>query len=204
MERREEDLLTMSNHSIAIVIGHPYPGSYCNALAHAYAAGARRSGAEVRILDLSRMSFEPNLKHGYHKRTELEPDLLAAQETIRWADHLVFVYPNWWGSMPAVLKGFLDRTLLPGFAFQTRPNSLLVDKLLKGKSARIIVTMDSPGWYYRLVMGNAGHRLMKKAVLNFCGIAPVKVTGIGPVKTAKREWLEKELRKVEVLGEGLR
>ncbi|MFD0673565.1 NAD(P)H-dependent oxidoreductase [Cohnella sp. GCM10027633] len=191
----------MKNNRIAIIIGHPYPYSYCNALAQAYAAGARRGGAEVRILDLSRMSFDPNLKHGYTKRSELEPDLVAAQETITWAEHLVIVYPNWWGSMPAVLKGFLDRTLLPGFAFKTRPNSLLVDKLLKGRSARVIVTMDSPIWYYRLAMGNAGHRLMKKAVLNFCGIAPVKVTGIGPVKTAKRERLEQELRKIEALGE---
>lgn len=186
---------------ITIIVGHPYPDSYCNALAHAYAAGAERSGAEVRLLDLSRMSFDPNLKHGYHRRTELEPDLIAAQETIRWANHLVFVYPNWWGSMPAVLKGFLDRTLLPGFAFKSSPDTLLVDKLLKGRSARLIVTMDSPAWYYRLAVSNAGHRLMKKAVLNFCGIAPVRITQIDKVKIAKRERLEKELRKVEALGE---
>lgn len=186
--------------TIAVIIGHPYSGSYCHALAEAYAHGARRGGAEVRFLDLCRLSFDPNLKHGYHERTELEPDLLHAQATIRWAKHLVFVYPNWWGSMPAILKGFLDRTFLPGFAFKSKPNSLLYDKLLKGKSARVLVTMDSPGWYYRFFMRNAGHVLIKRAVLQFCGIAPVKVTGVGPIKTSSADTRAHWLRKAEALG----
>jgi NAD(P)H dehydrogenase (quinone) len=186
--------------NIAIIIGHPYPQSYCNALAQAYKKGAANSGADVRILDLGRISFDPNLKYGYHQRTELEPDLLAAQETLRWADHLVWVYPNWWGTMPALLKGFIDRVLLPGFAFKSEPNSFRIQKLLKGKTARLIVTMDSPPWYYRLVLRGAGHHIMKRGILQFCGVHPVRITEIGTVKITSAEVREKWLRKVEELG----
>lgn len=199
VERIYEEEFRMKK-TIAIIIGHPNPDSYCHALAEAYAQGARSSGAEVRYLDLSKLSFDPNLKHGYHSRTELEPDLQQAQATISRAEHLVLVYPNWWGSMPAILKGFLDRTLLPGFAFKSKPNSLLYDKLLKGRSARVIVTMDSPGWYYRIFMRNAGHVLIKRAVLQFCGIAPVNVTNVGPIKTSGADKRARWLRKAEALG----
>ncbi|MEK3911784.1 NAD(P)H-dependent oxidoreductase [Paenibacillus sp. FSL H7-0331] len=187
-------------NNIAVIIGHPYPKSYCNALAQAYTKGAVSSGADVRILDLAQISFDPNLKYGYHQRTELEPDLLAAQETLRWADHLVFVYPNWWGTMPAILKGFIDRVFLPGFAFKSKPDSVMVEKLMKGKSARLIVTMDSPLWYYRLFIRRAGHHIMKSVVLQFCGIHPVAITEMGMVKTTSAETREKWLRNVEALG----
>jgi putative NADPH-quinone reductase len=190
----------MKNRKIAVVIGHPYPESYCNALAQAYARGAVSRDAEVRVLDLSRISFEPNLKYGYHRRTELEPDLIAAQETIRWADHLVFVYPNWWGTMPAILKGFIDRVLLPGFAYISKPNSLTFEKLLKGKTARLIVTMDSPPWYYRLVLRRSGHHVMRRGILQFCGINPVRITEIGMVKTTSAEGLTRWIGKIEELG----
>ncbi|WP_240418061.1 NAD(P)H-dependent oxidoreductase [Paenibacillus periandrae] len=187
-------------NNIAVIIGHPYPESYCNALAQAYTKGAVSSGADVRILNLAQISFDPNLKYGYHQRTELEPDLLAAQETLHWADHLVFVYPNWWGTMPAILKGFIDRVFLPGFAFKSKPDSVMVEKLMKGKSARLIVTMDSPLWYYRLFIRRAGHHIMKRSILQFCGIHPVAITEMGMVKTTSEETREKWLRKVKTLG----
>ncbi|MCM3628242.1 NAD(P)H-dependent oxidoreductase [Paenibacillus glycanilyticus] len=187
-------------NNIAVIIGHPNPDSFCNALAQAYTKGARSSGAEIRVIDLGKIHFDPNLKYGYHKRTELEPDLVAAQETIKWADHLVFVYPNWWGSMPAILKGFFDRVLLPGFAFKSKPNSLLTTKLLKGKTARLIVTMDTPRWYYHLFLNKANHLIMKRNVLYYIGIKPVKIIEFNMVKFKKKEVLEGWLRKAEALG----
>ncbi|KGE20190.1 NADPH-quinone reductase [Paenibacillus wynnii] len=187
-------------NNIAVIIGHPNRKSYCNALAVAYAKGAVGTGADVRVIDLGDISFEPNLKHGYQQRTELEKDLITAQETIRWADHLVFVYPNWWGTMPAILKGFIDRVFLPGYSFNTKPNSYSIEKLLKGKTARLIVTMDSPPWYYRLVLKRAGHLIMKRAILQFCGVKPVWITEIGMVKTSPKDVREKWLKKIEALG----
>ncbi|MDQ6420604.1 NAD(P)H-dependent oxidoreductase [Paenibacillus sp. LHD-117] len=193
----------MNKSNILVINGHPDPKSYCLALTEAYAAGASGSGAQVRTIDLSRITFNPNLAFGYRQRTELEPELLEAQELIRWADHLVFVYPTWWGSMPAVLKGFFDRVFLPGFAFKYRENSSLWDKLLTGKSAHLIVTMDTPSWYNRLIYRHAGHNVMKKNILKFCGISPVRVTEITPVKPSTKEQRSKWLERAKRLGASL-
>ncbi len=185
---------------ILLIQGHPQKDSFCHSLGAAYVKGAQQSGAEIKQLSLSEMSFDPNLKHGYATPTELEACLQEAQKMIKWADHLVFVYPIWWGSMPAKLKGFFDRTLLPGYAFQYRKNSPWWDKLLKGRSARVIVTSDTPGWYFKLVYRSAGHVQIKKLILQFCGIKPVKLTHIAPIKNSKLNFREKWLEKVEQLG----
>ena len=109
---------------ILFINGHPDGGSFNAALAEAYRKGAVETEAEVREIIVRELKFNPSLQYGYRKRTELEPDLLMAQECIRWAEHLVWIYPVWWGSLPALLKGFIDRVFLPGFAFKKRENSL--------------------------------------------------------------------------------
>ncbi|GAK41156.1 hypothetical protein TCA2_3647 [Paenibacillus sp. TCA20] len=180
---------------ITIILGHPDRDSYCTALAQAYMKGAREQGATVHLLELGELSFNPNLKYGYRQRTELEPDLLYAQEMIKQSDHIVLIYPLWWGSMPALLKGFFDRILLPHYAYLQRPSSLLWDKLLNGKTAHLIVTMDTPSLYYRLIYGRAGHRVVKQGIFGYCGIKTRKITEIGPVKTStdvkRHQWLSK-------------
>lgn len=150
------------------------------------------------------MKFSPNLADGYRKITELEEDLIRSQDSIRWAEHLVFVYPTWWGTMPALLKGFIDRTVLPGFAFKYRDNSPWWDRLLTGRSARMIVTMDAPVWFFRLVYGKPGHNAMKKMILEFCGIKPVKKTSFGSVKRSSEKQRESRLKGVRTPGESLR
>ncbi|MCM3146235.1 NAD(P)H-dependent oxidoreductase [Brevibacillus sp. MER 51] len=189
--------------NILVIIGHPDPESYCSALAHAYMKGAEGKDAQIRTIDLSQIAFDPNLKYGYRKRTELEDDLKEAQDLIRWADHLVIVYPTWWGTMPAILKGFFDRVLLPGFAYKYREGSPLWDKLLTGKTAHLILTMDTPSWYNRLIYWQAGHLVMKRNILKFCGIKPVKVTEISGVNASAEEKRKKWLEKVKQLGERL-
>lgn len=189
--------------NILVIIGHPDPESYCSALAHAYMEGAKGKAAQIRTIDLSQIAFDPNLKYGYRKRTELEDDLKEAQDLIRWADHLVIVYPTWWGTMPAILKGFFDRVLLSGFAYKYREGSSLWDKLLTGKTAHLIVTMDFPSWYNRLIYWQAGHLVMKRNILKFCGIKPVKVTEISGVNASSDEKRKKWLEKVKQLGERL-
>ncbi|RAS71715.1 NAD(P)H-dependent oxidoreductase [Priestia endophytica] len=183
---------------VLIIQGNPNVDSFCSALAEHYEKGALSKGMHVKKLEIGKMTFDPNLRYGYRKRMELEEDLLKAQELILWANHLVFVYPTWWGTMPAVLKGFIDRTFLPGFSYQYRKNSPLWDKLLKNKTARLIVTMDTPKWYYHFVYKKAGHTLMKKGILEFCGVKPVRISTIGSLKflsTGKKQaWLEKIAR----------
>lgn len=190
--------------NILIINGHPNSDSLCTALAEAYARGAAANSAVVRTIHVGQMQFDPSLRNGFRSGIPLEEDVLAAQADITWAEHLVFVYPTWWGTMPAVLKGFIDRVFLPGFAFKYRKNSILWDKLLKGKTARLIVTMDTPSWYNRFVYGQPGHRAMKRATLHFCGIKPVRITEIGPVKPSSEQDRVQWLAKVEKLGAGFR
>jgi putative NADPH-quinone reductase len=98
---------------VLIVVGHPRRQSLCQALASAYGSGARRAGAKVRELRLAELSFDPNLRSFDPVRQAVEDDIAHARAMLAWAEHVVFVYPTWWGTMPAVLKGFLDRVLAP-------------------------------------------------------------------------------------------
>ncbi len=186
---------------ILIINGHPDKESFNFALSEAYKQGAAQSDAEIKEITIRELDFNPNLQFGYRKRTELEPDLLEAQDKLKWADHLVWIYPVWWGSVPAMMKGFLDRVLLPGFAFNKRVDSLWWDKCFTGKTARIICTMDQPAWYYRLVYGSPSHHAMKKVTMHYIGVKKVRITAIGPIRLSKEEFRAKWLKKVEKLGQ---
>ncbi len=185
---------------ILIINGHPNKNAFNYGIASAYKKGAVNSGAEVKEIIIADLDFNPNLKFGYQQRTELEPDLIEAWEKIKWAEHLVWVHPVWWGGLPAISKGFIDRLFLPGFVYQYRENSVWWDRLLKGKTAHIITTVDQPGWYYWFFYGRPSVNQLKKSTLEFCGVKPVKVTYFGIVKTATNELRKKWLYKVEDLG----
>lgn len=186
---------------ILIINGHPDKESFCSILAEQYKKGADLTSSDCKLVNLIDLNFDLNLHFGYRKRTELEADLLQIQQDILDADHLVIVYPTWWGTYPALLKGFIDRVFLPKFAFKYRDNSLLWDKLLKGKSARLIVTMDTPKWYYSLIYKNPGHNSMKKGILEFCGIKPVRITSFGPIKSSDEKKRQYWIKKIEELGQ---
>lgn len=185
---------------ILIINGHPDKESFNYALSEAYKTGAKKSTTEIQEINIRELNFNPNLQFGYRKRTELEPDLLEAQEKLKWADHLVLVYPVWWGSVPAIMKGFLDRVLLPGFAFNKKENSLWWDKCFTGKTARIICTLDQPAWYYKWIYRSPSHNAMKKLTLNYIGIKKVRITTIGPIRLSKEKFRAKWLKKVATLG----
>jgi len=184
-----------------IINGHPDKESFNYALSDAYKKGAISSGADIKEINIRELNFNSNLQFGYRKRMELEPDLIAAQEKLIWANHIVWVYPVWWSSVPAIMKGFLDRILLPGFAFKKRGNSLLSDKYLTGKSARIICTLDQPPWYYSLVYKSPSHNAIKKGTLHYIGVKKVQITTIGPIRLSKEKFRTKWLNKVEKLGQ---
>lgn len=185
---------------ILVILGHPDRVSLCGALAESYAQGAQEGGAEVEILRLGELEFDPVLHQGYQKIQPLEPDLQRAQERITWAQHLVLVYPTWWGGPPALLKGFFDRAFLPGFAFRSRAKGPFWDRLLSGRSGRLLVTADSPGFYDWLVNGMPAVRMIKKAVLAFCGVKPVAVNRFAIVKAADRKRRLHWLAEVKNLG----
>jgi putative NADPH-quinone reductase/1,4-dihydroxy-2-naphthoate octaprenyltransferase len=183
---------------VLLVLGHPRRGSLCEALADAYAAGAESAGVELRRLSLADLAFEHNVLVPSPRDQALEAGLADAVRLVAWAEHLVFVFPTWWGTMPACLKGFLDRVFMPGFAFADREDGEGWDKLLVGKTAHLLTTMDTPTWVYRWIYGAPGLNAIGKATLGFCGIAPVRSTIFGPVKEASAErraqWIEEARR----------
>jgi NAD(P)H dehydrogenase (quinone) len=186
---------------ILLINGHPNPESFCFALAKAYKDGAQKSGALLKEIVIAELDFNPNLKHGYQKRTDLEPDLLEAWEKIKWADHLVWVHPVWWGGFPAIMKGFVDRLFLPGMAFRYRADSVWWDKLLTGKTAHIITTLDQPSLYYRWVYGRPSVNQLRKTILQYCGVDPVRVSYIQFVKKSDEQQRKKWLAQIHHLGE---
>ncbi|SDU13956.1 NAD(P)H-dependent oxidoreductase [Halopseudomonas salegens] len=190
----------MGDRRILLVVGHPSAQSYGSALAEAYAEEAIRSGHQVRWLRLDQLAFDPLLHDGYRSEQVLEPDLQAAQDWMLWADHLVFVYPVWWGSTPALMKGFLDRTFLPGFAFRYVADKQFPQQLLKGRSAHLLITMDTPPWYFRWVYGAPAVRQMKVTTLEFCGIRPVRSLLMGPILGSTPAQRDRWLRKARALA----
>ena len=186
--------------NILVILGHPDKNSFCGSLAKAYIDSAMANGSEVRELQLGELNFDPILWEGYKKIQELEPDLVKAQELILWSNHIVFVYPNWWGTMAAVMKGFFDRVLLPGFAFKYRKDSPMWDKLLSGRTAHLMVTMDTPPWYYRWIYHRPGHNEMKRTILGFCGIKVVKISEFALIKGSSQQQREKWITRAKDLG----
>lgn len=184
--------------NILVIIGHPRAGSLCHALAEQYMRGAAEAGAELRRLDVRELEFSRDVEHSVMRLQRTEPDIDNARRLLDWAEHVVFVYPTWWGTMPSLLKGFLDRVLLPGFAFRYAENAFGYEGLLKGRSAHLITTMDTPPLVYRLVYRSPGYHAMRRATLRFCGISPVRITPIGSVLSsddAQRSlWLDRARR----------
>lgn len=187
--------------NVLIINGHPDSKSFNFALAEAYRKGALTRTEQIEQLNLAELNFDPNLQFGYRKRTELEQDLVAAIEKIKKADHLVWVFPMWWYGMPSILKGFIDRTFLPGITFEYQKGKAFPKQLLKGKTGRIIITSDTPRWYDFLFMRSPAVNQLKKGVLEFCGVSPVKVTYLSVVKSSKPAQRDKWLEKIYLLGQ---
>lgn len=170
---------------ILVLDAHPGRDRFCSALADSYEAAAREARAEVVRVNLRDLDFDPILHEGYEVIQPLEPDLQAAFEKIRWANHIAVFYPMWWGSHPALLQGFFERTFLPGTAFKDHKDGPGWDKLLSGRSAEVVTTMDVPRWFNRFVYRNPGSNQIKRAIFGFTGVkARVRVVGGLKNKTA--------------------
>ncbi len=194
----------MPTKKIALILGHPDRDSFCGAIADTYVQNAQAAGHEVRSFYLGELEFDPILRHGYRQRQTLEPALEQVQQALSWAEHVVLVYPVWWGSMPALLKGLLDRVLLPGFAFKYRQNSSLWDKLLSGRTGQAFITMDTPRWFFRWVYKMPAHHQLKKTILEFCGFQPVRIDTFAPLRDAddgkRQQWLTQVAQRAKQLN----
>ena len=188
---------------IAIIQGHPDAEErhFGHALADEYAKGCEDGGHEVRRIEVAQVSF-PILrtKEEFEKGT-IPESLRPAQDAIAWADHLVIVYPLWLGSMPALLKAFFEQVFRPGFAFTYGESGGTPAKRLMGKSARIVVTMGMPSFIYRWFFLAHGLKNLKRNILGFAGIGPVKASLIGAVEGMTERQRAGWLDEMRALGE---
>lgn len=190
---------------ILLINGHPdaRPQRLCFALASAYMDGATAALHEVQRIDVGALDF-PLLRtveeFGLPPTT---PCIANAQEKFRWANHLVFIYPLWLGSTPALLKGFMEQIARNEFAISASSGRGFPKKKLTGRSARLIVTMGMPSVAHRLLFGAFGTRSFEQSILRISGVKPVRQTYFGAVEGSPRR-RERWLALVRELGEAAR
>lgn len=185
---------------ITIVVGHPARDSYCEALGEAYRRGAESAGHLVKFLALARMNFDAVLREGYRREQPLEPDLVVAHEALHACDHMVFIFPLWCGDMPAIMKGFIERIMQPDLLAIQASRGKASWKIFKGKSARVVMTMGMPGWFYRWYYGAHALKLLRRNVLHFTGVHPVRSKIFGMIEAVGDEKRGEWLREIEALG----
>jgi putative NADPH-quinone reductase len=194
------------NKRILLIQGHPDSGSrhLCHALEDAYAEGASAGGHDVRRIAVGKLDFPVLRSQEVWEHGAVPPGLIESQELIRWAEHIVIFFPLWLGDMPALLKAFLEQVARPGFAFTRTGSNPFGTKGLKGRSARVVITMGMPAAVYRLFYRAHSLRSLERNILGFVGIAPVDETLIGMVGEMDTHAAGKHLRKLEHLGRSAR
>lgn len=181
---------------IVVIQGHPdkAPERFCRALGAAYVGSARESGHDVAVLDLASADFPFLASQSEFSNGSIPLPLVEPVQAIRDADHLVLIFPLWLGTMPALVKAFLEQAMRPGVAFANRSGGGFPRKLMSGKSARVIVTMGMPAFLYRWWYGGFGVRGLERSILNFVGFRPVRTSLLGMVESApparRQAWLD--------------
>lgn len=187
---------------ILIIQGHPdgQQKHFCHVVGQKYTSAAESAGHSVGHIFVANLDFPLIKSEQEFVRGELCTDIHNAQEEIRWADHIVIIYPMWLGDMPAILKGFFEQVFRPGFATTDAKSIRGFKRLLKGKSARIVVTMGMPAPVYKWFFREHGVKNLKRNILAFCGFKPVKTTLIGQAHAGQEDHLSESLSKIARLG----
>lgn len=188
--------------NILVLLGNPDIQSFSGAVADIYVTEATNAGHHVERINLADMKFDPILRKGYKEIQALEPDLINMQGKWQWADHIVIIYPNWWCTMPAVLKGMFDRMFLPGFAFNFDKVTHKLIQRLKGKTAHVIVIAGTHSPFMTWLKYGDYTNEIQHAILGFAGIK-TKVTTFGPSDhvsdLVRTKWLNK-VKKMALRG----
>lgn len=191
------------NARIFILDGHPGPSSVARQAADRYTAAATAAGHDVRLAHIHDITFDPDRGvAGYGEVKPLEPVLEEHLENLEWCSHFVLTFPLWWGGFPAKLKGWIDRVLVPGRTFTTEETTPLglPAPLLTGRSARVVITSDTPRFFLRIAYGDAILRQIRGQVLGFVGFKPVKITFFAPASDPKPGAVDGLLAEIEKLG----
>lgn len=194
---------------IVVIQGHPDPDGrrLCRALAAAYAEGARGAGHEVELIDIAALDFPLLRSQASFEREPVPESLRPACQAILAAEHIVLVFPLWLGTMPALVKAFLEQVMRPGMAFSAPEEGPGKGRgkrwpsgLLSGRSARLVVTMGMPAFAYRWWYGAHGLRGLERSILGFLGVAPIRETLFGMVDAVGEAKRAGWLRRMRGLG----
>ena len=191
--------------NILLIDGHPDVSDkrFCRAIVAAYEKGASDAGHDTRRIEIAKLTFPILRSEAEFEGEDITDTIQAAQDHIKWAKHIVGVYPLWLGTMPALLKAFLEQVFRPGFGIGSTSKGW-PEKLLKGRSARIIVTMGMPAFIYRWYFSAHSLKSLERNILKFCGITPVRETILGMVTAVTDEKRKSWLNKIERLGANCR
>lgn len=191
--------------SVLLILAHPEKRGFGGALADAYVDSLQVHGCEVNALHLPALVFDATPAG---RTPELEEDIVRAREAILRARHIVLVYPTWFGGMPARLKGFFERAFGNDFAFKFKRESMFPESYLSGRSADVLVTMDTPPWAYRWLLGAPGHKQVRHAILGPSGIKPIKIMSFGPLRASsdgqRQRWLEQTRARAAAIARKLK
>jgi putative NADPH-quinone reductase len=191
------------NKNILVVQGHPdcTAAHYGHVLAQTYIEAAKRAGHEVKQITVAKLDFPLLRTKQDFEQAKPPASIEAAQNLIQRANHIVIIYPLWLGSMPALLKGFLEQVFRPGFAFAAmEAEQGMPGKKLSGKTAHIVITMGMPAFFYRWYFRAHSLKSLERNILGFCGIKTVRESLIGLIEAKNDSARNKWLRKMAAFG----
>ncbi len=181
---------------ILIIQAHPDAQSkhYCHALAEAYRSAAFEAGHDVKTIDIGKVEVSfLRSKSEWESHDNIPEFVTNGQKLVDWSDHLVFIYPLWLGTMPALLKAWLEQVLRPSFAFNIAPTGQGWKARLGGRSARVVITMGMPVFVYRWFFLSHSLKSFQRNILKFAGVKPIHTSMIGMVEgkndRARKKWL---------------
>jgi len=188
---------------VVIVFNHPYEGSYCNAILDSVTNGLQQANHEIDIINLDKEGFNPvmtaqDLK-AFRDKQPVDPTVLEYKDRLEKADHLVFIFPIWWELMPAMMKGFIDKVIFPGVAYDyvNGSNTRMKPLWTNIKGVTVITTMNTPGILYRIIFGNAIQKALMRGTFWKLGYKNRKWISFNMVKSVSEQKRKRWLSKIE-------
>jgi putative NADPH-quinone reductase len=180
-----------------IVLDHPYDGSLTRAAFNSTIQGLLRAGHTADVADLHADEFDPVLRAPdlarYSEGVSSDPRVSDYQKRIDDADHVIMVFPVWWQVMPAMSKGFLDKVLIPNWAFEIRDGAPV--GLLSRLSVTLVTIMGSPATYYDGTLATPLHGMCRLGTWEFVGVSRDRVTWLNfydvdnSTPASRKQWL---------------
>lgn len=190
--------------NILVLSGHPRPNSFTEQLSKAYVEGAQAAGHQTSLMMLHQLEIGHDPVAPKPSHESWSSDLDRLWQNMLEADHIVIAHPLWWGSMPGELKLLFDRLLVSGKAYSYEQGNAFPVGHLKGKTAEVIMTSDTPNWFYKIGYHSAQTQLMKNQILKFIGLKPIRFTHISPMRTMNDKQLKEKLNQIYQLGFSLK